>query len=73
MSLSDEVIKKIEELSKLEVKELVKKLVNTLDGKDIQDLIAEIQDELETAGMLKLAEETFEDWDNEEDSYYDNL
>ena len=73
MSLSDEVIKKIGELSKPEVKELVKKLVNTLDGTDIQDLMAEIQDELEAAGMLKLAEETFDDWDNEEDSYYDNL
>lgn len=73
MSLPDEVINKIKELSKPEVRELVKKLINAMDGTDIQDLMAEIQDELEAAGMLKLAEETFDDWDNEEDSYYDNL
>lgn len=73
MPLSDEIIKKIEELNKSEVKELIKKLINTLDGTDIQDLMDELQDELEIAGMLKLAEETFVDWDNEEDNYYDNL
>ena len=72
MSLSDEVVKKIEGLSKPEVKELVKKLVSTLDGTDIQDLMAEIQDKLEAMGILKIVQENFDDWDNEEDSYYEN-
>ncbi len=47
-SLPEDIIKIIETLSKPEAKELVKKLVITLDGNDIQELMAEIQDELET-------------------------
>lgn len=72
-NLPEDVLKKIELLSKPEVKELVKKLVNTLDGTDIQELMAEIHDELEAMGILKIVEENFDDWDNEEDSYYDTL
>jgi len=33
----------------------------------------EIHDELEAMGILKIVEENFDDWDNEEDSYYDTL
>ena len=72
-NLPEDVLEKIESLSKPEVKELVKKLVNTLNGTDIQELMAEIHDELEAMGILTIVEENFDDWDNEEDSYYDTL
>lgn len=62
---------------KNETKEIIKSqilnLLKQLDPQQIQELLFEIQDELEAMGILILAEETFGDWENEEDSYYDGL
>lgn len=60
-------------LTKPEIKELIKKLVNTLDGSEIWELIEEIQNELEILGVLKTIEPAFEEWDNDDDSIYDTL
>jgi hypothetical protein len=36
-------------------------------------LLERLKDDLELATMLKLSEQVFQDWDNEEDSVYDSL
>lgn len=71
--MSNKLLDEVNKLSQQEKKELIKKLVNTMDGNDIQELVEEIQNTIETLGLLKTIEPAFEDWHNERDSAYDKL
>jgi flagellar motility protein MotE (MotC chaperone) len=63
----------INKLSRSEKQELVKKLLEKMNRDEIMHLLERLKDDLELAAMLKLTEQTFNDWDNEEDSVYDSL
>ncbi len=63
----------INKLSRTEKQELVKKLLEKMNRDEIMHLLERLKDDLELAAMLKLSEQTFKDWDNEEDSAYDSL
>ncbi|MBS4023387.1 MAG: hypothetical protein KGZ79_13360 [Dethiobacter sp.] len=63
----------INKLSRSEKQELVKKLLEKMNRDEIMHLLEQLKDDLELAAMLKLSEQTFKDWDNEEDSVYDSL
>ena len=73
MSLVEYLSTEIEKLPKNEKQELTKKLLENMDGNEIRVLMEKIKDSKELAGMLKVAEPAFADWDNEEDKIYDNL
>lgn len=47
--------------------------INRLSADELQHLLRRITDRLEILGMLKIVESVFADWDNEEDSVYDDL
>jgi hypothetical protein len=51
----------------------VKKLLEKMNRDEIMHLLERLKDDLELAAMLKLSEQTFKNWDNEEDSVYDSL
>jgi flagellar motility protein MotE (MotC chaperone) len=63
----------INKLSSSEKQELVKKLLEKMNRDEIMHLLERLKDDLELAAMLKLSEQTFKNWDNEEDSVYDSL
>jgi hypothetical protein len=51
--------------------EAIESLVFQLTAHDLMNLIADIEERLQTAGMMKLSESGFQDWnDKEEDIYH---
>ncbi len=64
----EELIDKINHLSD-EHKNMVEKFVETL-GKQEEELLREKQD---LFSIMKLSEQSFSEWDNEEDSIYDSM
>jgi len=44
-----------------------------MSNDEIIQLLEKLKDNMELFEMLKIAEPLYKDWDNEEDSIYDNL
>jgi hypothetical protein len=65
-----ELLNEANKLTTQEKKELIKRIVNTMDGSDIKDLVNEIHIIIETMSLLKAIEPAFEDWINEKDAAY---
>jgi len=47
--------------------------IDQFTKEELAEFLKEFTDKLELFGMLKTAESTFSDWDNEVDAAYDNL
>jgi len=47
--------------------------IERLNDNELRELIAIMADKFELLGWLKASESAFSDWDNEEDSVYDDL
>lgn len=73
MQSLEQITKQVENLSKLEKELLVKNLLEKMDHKDIIKLLQEKINDADIMATLKMIEPVFRDWDNEEDSIYDNL
>lgn len=50
--------------------EEIKSLVFQLPVHDLVNLIADIEERLQTTGMMKLSESGFQDWNDEEEDIY---
>lgn len=51
----------------------VLRMIEQFSSDEMREFIARLADKLELLGWLKLAEQTFSDWDNEEDGAYDRI
>ncbi len=61
MSQVEEVLQHVSELSRIEQLQVY------------LDLNRRLQDDVDQLGFLKLSEDAFKDWDNEEDDVYNGL
>lgn len=50
--------------------EEIKSLVFQLSAHDLMNLVADIEERLQTTGMMQLAESGFQDWSDEEEDIY---
>ncbi|MGI6317623.1 MAG: hypothetical protein ACOX1J_02625 [Dethiobacteria bacterium] len=73
MSNIEYLTAEIERLSDVEKQEIAKKLLEKMSNDEIIQLLEKLKDNMELIEMLKIAEPLYKDWDNEEDSIYDNL
>lgn len=73
MSNIEQLSTEIEKLTSDEKQEMAKKLLDKMNNDEIMQLLEKLKDKMEVYGMLKVVEPVFSDWDNEEDSVYDNL
>ncbi|HHU31505.1 MAG: hypothetical protein ACOX1Y_12765 [Zhaonellaceae bacterium] len=73
MSKVDNIAKEFEKLSKREREELIKKLLDKMELSEVIELLGRIRNENEVLEILKVIEPVFLDWNNSEDSIYDNL
>lgn len=73
MSKIDTLTQEFGTLSKGEKEELIKKLLDQMEMLDVIELVEKIRSDKEVLELLKTIAPVFSDWDNDEDSVYDNL